>query len=149
MAVENCLLPDNGESGAESVVGVGGLSPDCSPIFSALQEIYAKYQNDFTGKVPNYIPELARVDPRLFGVALVSADGQMYEVGDSRHLFTIQSISKPLVYALALEDHGVDHVLTKVGSSPPGKPLTRSFSTSAATVHSIRWSTPGRLRRRP
>jgi glutaminase len=119
--VENCLLPDNDEPGAESVVGIGGLSPDCSPIFSALQEIYAKYQNDFTGKVATYIPELAKVDPHLFGVALVSADGQTYEVGDSRHLFTMQSISKPLVYALALEDHGVDYVLTKVGVEPTGE----------------------------
>jgi glutaminase len=108
MAVENCILPDNDEAGAASVVGAGSLSSDCSPIFSALQEIYAKYQNDYTGKLANYIPQLAKVDPHLFGIALVSADGQMYEVGDSRHLFTIQSISKPLVYALALEDHGVD-----------------------------------------
>jgi glutaminase len=57
----------------------------------------------------------------LFGVALASADGEIYEVGDTRHLFTIQSISKPFVYGLALEDHGLDYVLSKVGVEPTGE----------------------------
>ena len=54
-----------------------------SPILASLKEIHAKYQQDFGGKVATYIPELAKADPRLFGIALVTADGQVYEAGDS------------------------------------------------------------------
>lgn len=96
-------------------------SADISPILSSLKEIHAKYQKDFSGKVATYIPELAKTDPHLFGIALATADGQVYEVGDANHLFTLQSISKPFVYGLALEDHGVDYVLSKVGVEPTGE----------------------------
>jgi glutaminase len=96
-------------------------SVESSPILASLQEIHAKYQQDFSGKVATYIPELAKADPSLFGIALVTADGQVYEVGDARRLFTIQSISKAFVYGLALEDHGVDYVLRKIGVEPSGE----------------------------
>ena len=92
-----------------------------SPIQSALFEIYREYRENFSGKVASYIPELAKVNPALFGIALATADGELYEVGDSRQLFTIQSISKPFVYALALEDHGMEQVLEKIGVEPSGE----------------------------
>ncbi len=99
----------------------GCSNPALSPILASLEEIHAKYREDFNGNVATYIPELAKVDPSLFGIALVTADGQAYEVGDTDHLFTIQSISKPFVYGFALEDHGVEHVLRKVGVEPTGE----------------------------
>jgi glutaminase len=92
-----------------------------SPILSSLEEIYTKYRRDFSGHVATYIPELAHADPRLFGIALVTADGQFYGSGDSDHQFTIQSISKAFVYGFALEDHGVDYVLERVGVEPTGE----------------------------
>jgi glutaminase len=101
--------------------GEAAPSADYSPILASLQEIHARYKSDFSGKVASYIPELVKADPSSFGMALASADGQVYEVGDARRLFTIQSISKPFVYALALEDHGVDFVLRKVGVEPTGE----------------------------
>jgi glutaminase len=91
-----------------------------SPILSCLRQLHEKYRTNFDGQVATYIPELAKVNPRLFGIALVTADGQLYEVGDSRHLFTIQSISKPFVYGLTLQQLGVDYVLAKVGVEPSG-----------------------------
>jgi glutaminase len=92
-----------------------------SPILAALQAIHGKFKNDFSGKLATYIPELAKADPRAFGIALVTADGQSYEIGDTRALFTIQSISKVFLYALALQDHGIDYVLSKVGVEPSGE----------------------------
>lgn len=65
-----------------------------SPILSSLKNIHAKYRQNTGGKIAIYIPELAKADPNLFGIALVTADGQLYKVGDTEHLFTIQSISK-------------------------------------------------------
>lgn len=110
----------HGASG-EDLPRSGTAGSEASPILSALEEMHAKYRPNFNGKIATYIPELAKADPRLFGIALATADGQVYEVGDSRHLFTSQSISKPFVYGLALEDHGLDYVLGKVGVEPTGE----------------------------
>jgi glutaminase A len=92
-----------------------------SPITTALREMHAAHRGNHAGQVATYIPELAKADPGLFGIALAFADGEIYQVGDALHPFTIQSISKPLVYGLALEDHGVAHVLSKVGVEPTGE----------------------------
>ncbi len=73
------------------------------------------------GKLASYIPELTLANPDHFGIALTTADGQTYDVGNSDVMFTIQSISKPLVYGLALEDHGSNEVLRKVGVEPTGE----------------------------
>ena len=73
-----------------------------SPIFASLNEVYLKYRDDLSGNVATYIPELGKADPGLFGIALATADGQIYEAGDARHLFTIQSVSKPFVHGFAL-----------------------------------------------
>jgi glutaminase len=92
-----------------------------SPILTTLFEIYREYRENFSGQIATYIPELAKADPAQFGIALATADGEIYEVGDSRQLFTIQSISKPFVYALALEDNGIEQILQKVGVEPSGE----------------------------
>ena len=105
----------------DSATKVGIKDANPSPLIASLQEIHAKYANNFSGKVATYIPELAKAEPRMFGIALVTADGQIYQVGDAGRPFTIQSISKPFVYGLALEDHGVDYVLSKVGVEPTGE----------------------------
>ena len=65
-------------------------------------------------------PSLRRADPGAFGIAVVTTDGHLYEVGDSRHEFTIQSISKPFVFGLALEQHGREKVMERVGVEPSG-----------------------------
>lgn len=91
-----------------------------SPLLSVLQELHLKYQHLQEGKLANYIPELAKVNPDLFSICVMTIDGQMFAVGDYQHLFTIQSISKVFVYGMALEEHGRDDVLTKVGVEPTG-----------------------------
>jgi glutaminase len=92
-----------------------------SPIVTSLQDIYEHYLPLTEGNLASYIPELAKVNPNLFGICICTADGQIYEVGDSQHLFTIQSISKTFVYGLALADHGVTQVMKKVGVEPTGE----------------------------
>ena len=87
---------------------------------SFLDDLHHKYKPLRDGRVANYIPELAKVDPDLFSICVVTVDGQVYEVGDYNQLFTIQSISKVFVYGLALEEHGRDYLLTKVGVEPTG-----------------------------
>ena len=73
------------------------------------------------GRVADYIPELARADPAWFAVSVVTTEGECFDVGDSHRLFTLQSISKPFVYGLALQDHGREGVLERVGVEPTGE----------------------------
>ncbi len=74
-----------------------------------------------SGEVATYIPELGRADPELFGICIATTDGQLYTIGDADHEVTIQSVSKPFMYAAALETHGRDRVLDQVGVEPTGE----------------------------
>src|SRR5215471_14591653 len=95
-------------------------SGSLSPILGYLESLHKQYADLCDGKIADYIPELANADKNRFAICLATTDGQIYEVGDSRQLFTIQSISKPFVYGLALEDHGEPAALQKVGVEPTG-----------------------------
>lgn len=90
---------------------------------AALEELYQKYRGLDEGHVANYIPELAKSDPSWFGISVVTCDGRRYTVGDWEQQFTIQSVSKPFVYGMALEDYGRTAVLEKVGVEPTGDPF--------------------------
>ncbi len=100
---------------------VGRMKSAAAPLREVLRELHALHADNDEGKVADYIPELARADRRWFGISIATADGQLFEVGDCKQLFTIQSISKPFVYGLALEDHGLEHVLSKIGVEPTGE----------------------------
>jgi glutaminase len=91
-----------------------------SPIQKYLADLHGEISQIQDGAVATYIPELARANPDWFGICLVTAGGSVYEVGDSETPFTIQSISKPFVYGLALEDNTRAEVLAKVGVEPTG-----------------------------
>jgi len=91
-----------------------------SPIQKYLETVHACYRDLDEGEVASYIPELFEADPHWFGICIATSDGQIYEVGESRRAFTIQSISKPFVYGMAMEDRGVEHVLAKIGLEPSG-----------------------------
>jgi glutaminase len=95
-------------------------APLTSPILDYLQEVHSRYAGLREGDVATYIPELAKASPDWFSICLVTTGGHVYEVGDSRQPFTIQSISKPFVYGLALEDNTRAEVLKKIGVEPTG-----------------------------
>lgn len=92
-----------------------------SPIQSYLAGLHARFAGLDDGQVATYIPELAKADPSLFAIVVATVDGQVYEVGDSRVPFTIQSVSKPLAYGLALQDCGAQAVGQRVGVEPSGE----------------------------
>lgn len=91
-----------------------------SPIPEYLRAALESVEADDSGAVADYIPELASADPDQLAVAVSTVDGYVYEVGDTETEFSIQSISKPFVYALALADRGFDEVLGKIGVEPTG-----------------------------
>jgi glutaminase len=94
-----------------------------SPIAAYLDELLERHAGDASGEVATYIPELAEVDPDQFGICIATVDGAMYETGDTRFHFTIQSMSKPLTYGLALELAGEAAVRSRVGVEPSGDPF--------------------------
>lgn len=91
-----------------------------SPVNSFLERIYANCKNEDSGNLADYIPELASVDPHRFAISLCTPDGTVYSAGDSDALFSIQSVSKPFAYALALRECGYDAVMAAVGVEPSG-----------------------------
>jgi glutaminase len=91
-----------------------------SPVLSFLESLHEEYRDLDDGDIATYIPELGRADPSWFGIALVTVDGEVFTVGDADLGFTIQSISKPFVFGMALEDHGEQLVLSRVGVEPSG-----------------------------
>ncbi|ODR98751.1 hypothetical protein AUC68_05920 [Methyloceanibacter methanicus] len=92
-----------------------------APIQDYLNEIHARVSKIEGGAPADYIPELGKVDPNLFGIAIATVDGQLYTVGDARVPFTIQSVSKPFMYGYALQHHGRPRVLEQVGVEPTGE----------------------------
>lgn len=86
-----------------------------------LDQIRAEHVTNTDGALADYIPELARVDPGALALSLSLADGYVYECGDCAVEFTIQSVSKPFTYALALDRIGQQAVDAKIGVEPSGE----------------------------
>jgi glutaminase len=88
---------------------------------SLLKEAHAKFQGVTEGKNADYIPALAQVDSKLFGIALVTPDGKVYEAGDVEAPFSIQSISKVFAMARVMQDQGEQVFLDGVGVDATGQ----------------------------
>jgi glutaminase len=94
---------------------------DISQLEQVVQSIYQKYRDFDEGEVATYIPELAKSNPKHFGICLVTVDGRIVRVGDWEQEFTIQSICKPFAFQMALETIGRDETLRHVGVEPSGE----------------------------
>jgi glutaminase len=94
--------------------------PGHAHLRKTLDRLHKTYSACHEGNVATYIPELAKANPDHFGVAVVGIDGEVYEAGETSVEFTIQSISKAFVFGLAVETHGRDAVLKRVGVEPSG-----------------------------
>jgi glutaminase len=93
------------------------------PLLRFLDRCHADFLAETGGEVASYIPELSKADPDRFGISLATLDGHVYEVGDTRVPFTIQSMSKPFVFALALDSLGASRVESVIGVEPSGDPF--------------------------
>lgn len=101
----------------------GAWASSKPPLLRFLDECHARFAANVEGQVADYIPELSKADPAHFGISLATLDGHVYEVGDSKVPFTIQSLSKPFVFALALDTLGAAHVEGAIGVEPSGDPF--------------------------
>ena len=94
---------------------------DKQAVEKALTEAHTKFRGETEGKNADYIPALAAVPSTLFGIALVTADGQVFSVGDAESLFSIQSISKVFTMALVMQETGEQAFLDGVGVDATGQ----------------------------
>lgn len=95
-------------------------APIVTPLLAFLRETHAAFADLRDGEVASYIPELTKADADHFGIAVATTDGHVYEAGDTDVPFTIQSISKAIVYALALDMLGPEKVEAAIGVEPSG-----------------------------
>jgi len=89
-------------------------------ITKAVNDAYAKYKTLKEGANADYIPALAKVDPNLFGIAVVTADGKVYTAGDVATEVSIQSISKVFTMAQVIQSQGPDAILNNTGVDATG-----------------------------
>jgi glutaminase len=87
---------------------------------ATLERLHTRFASLDDGEVATYIPELSKANARHFGVSVCDLEGTARQVGDVQVPFTVQSISKPFVYGLALEAHGREAVHARVGVEPSG-----------------------------
>ena len=110
---------------AGAVVLAAALAPAASaqtpdPYQKAVDAAYEKYRDLGEGANADYIPALAKVDPKIFGIALVTADGKVYTAGDVKSEVSIQSISKVFTMAKVIEESGPDAIVKTIGVDATG-----------------------------
>lgn len=106
------------------------LSP--TAITAAVSAAHAAALTVSGGANADYIPYLASVPSGLCGLAVATADGQVFKAGDAEYGFAIESISKVFTLALAIDLHGAEAIRSKVGTSPTGLPFN---SVMALELH--------------
>jgi len=111
------------------------VAPRQEIVEGVVRQAYEQFRSDPTGKNADYIPYLAQVNPKLFGVAVVSTDNQVFTLGDVNYSFSIQSISKVFTLALAMEELGPETVFRKIGSEPTGRPFNSPLAVVDMETH--------------
>jgi hypothetical protein len=111
------------------------FAPATAQVEAVMREAYEKFKNETEGKNADYIPYLAKVDSKLFGIALVSTDNQVLTMGDVNYSFSIQSISKVFSQALAMQELGAEKVFEKVGNEPTGRGFNSVFAVADMPTH--------------
>lgn len=105
-----------------------GHLPGREFVSNAIASAYQRYQDVTDGEVSNVYPVLATVNPDLFGISLISSHGEHWDFGDALHEFTIQSISKPFVFALMCQELGREQLRDLIGVNATGKPFNSAIA---------------------
>jgi glutaminase len=106
---------------ALSATAIGRLQAQApTGVQQAIDAAYKKFQTLKEGKNADYIPALAKVDPNLFGIAVVTGDGKVYTAGDVKTQVSIQSISKVFTMAQVIQEQGLDAIANRIGVDATG-----------------------------
>ncbi|MEM1380532.1 MAG: glutaminase A [Pseudomonadota bacterium] len=118
-ALEQLIAPENATLLARGLSG-DLIIPNFQAFKTRLAGMFEELRENREGEIASYIPQLARVDPDLFAVAVCTIDGQTFSIGDVDETFCVQSTCKPINYAIALNEIGRDAVHRHVGREPSG-----------------------------
>jgi len=121
-----------------SLVSTGEL-PQIELVRQVVTEAYERYRSNSEGTVADYIPALADASPALFGICVAGARGRFFEIGDVEAEFSIQSVSKPFVFALVCDAIGYDEARHRLGVNSTGFPFN---SLMAVELNSERTMNP-------
>jgi glutaminase len=121
---------------ASAQIARSPVAPRRELVESVVREAYDKFNTDTNGKNADHIPYLAKVDSRLFGIAIVTTDNQVLTMGDVSYSFSIPSISKVFTLALAMEEPGPNKVFENIGSEPTGRPFNSPLAVVDRATHS-------------
>ena len=111
------------------------IIPDFPALTQKITEIFEQTKKNTSGNLANYIPQLSKVDPDKFGLSICTVDGQCFSLGDATDKFALQSVSKPITYAMALEEHGEAYVHQHVGKEPSGMAFNELSLTKKGLPH--------------
>ncbi|XP_075036111.1 glutaminase kidney isoform, mitochondrial isoform X2 [Mixophyes fleayi] len=109
--------------------------PDFMSFTSHIDELFESAKKLSGGKVADYIPQLAKFSPDLWGVSICTVDGQRHSVGDTKVPFCLQSCVKPLKYAIAVNDLSTEYVHRYVGKEPSGLRFNKLFLNEDEKPH--------------
>ncbi|EAQ8936765.1 glutaminase A [Salmonella enterica] len=93
-----------------------------------IEQAHQKFKSNHDGKVADYIPALATYSPKNFAITIATVDGKIYQVGDVNKPFPMESLSKVFTMALAMEQHGPQVVLDKLGANATGMPFNSGLA---------------------
>ncbi|XP_056391730.1 zinc finger BED domain-containing protein 4-like isoform X2 [Hyla sarda] len=109
--------------------------PDFMSFTSHIDELFESAKKLSGGKVADYIPQLSKFSPDLWGVSLCTVDGQRHSVGDTKVPFCLQSCVKPLKYAISVNDLSTEYVHRYVGKEPSGLRFNKLFLNEDEKPH--------------
>jgi glutaminase len=135
LLVATIIVPSVLPMSAQAQAPRSPVAPRREVVAAVVKDAYDKFKNETRGKNADYIPYLAQVDSKLFGIAIVTTDNQVLTMGDVKYSFSIQSISKVYTLALAMEALGADNVFKKVGSEPTGRPFNSPVAVVDMPTH--------------
>ena len=110
---------------------------DLKEFESDLNKIYDSLKGTSGGKNADYIPALAKVDPKLYAISVFTVDGHQINIGDYKHEFAIESCSKIFTLALALEKFGQNVVKNKIGAKSSNKAFNSICAVEETDGHTI------------
>jgi glutaminase len=109
-----------GLAAALTVPALDAQAPAAGDVQKAVDAAFAQFRALKEGKNADYIPALAKVDPNLFGIAVVTTDGKVYTAGDVKTEVSIQSISKVFTMAQVIQEQGLDSIAKRIGVDATG-----------------------------
>ena len=129
---------DSDPNAGEAYVSTGSL-PSRDEVRALVETAHERFAGEAGGKIADYIPALAEADPAHFGICVANTRGESFAVGDADHAFSIQSVSKPFVFALVCDALGPDEAERLLGVDATGQPFN---SVMAVELRADRTTNP-------